>query len=174
METILNNDITKEKNILESSPLVTISRILNAPIEQVWKSWSKEELIKKWWGPEGFTCPTAKIDFREGGKYLLGMQDSSGKIIWSSGIYKEIVPNKKIVSTDHFSDEFGNPIFASAAGMPGEWPLDCIITVEFSNDNVKQTKMIINHEGIPKEMHDDCVEGWNSSINKLQKLLERH
>jgi hypothetical protein len=31
METILNNDITKEKNILESSPLVTISRILNAP-----------------------------------------------------------------------------------------------------------------------------------------------
>lgn len=30
------------------------------------------------------------------------------------------------------------------------------------------------HAGIPLQLHDECVQGWNSSLNKLQKLVERH
>lgn len=175
MSAILNQDtMTKKQSNLERSPLVTITRTFNAPIEQVWKAWSNEELVKQWWGPESYTAPSAKIDFRVGGKSLLAMQDSAGKIVWSGGIYKEIVPNKKIVTTDHFANENGNVLAASEVGMPGEWPMDCLITVEFSKVSGEQTKMTINHEGIPKEMHDDCVDGWNSSINKLQRLVEKH
>lgn len=167
MDTALSSStVTEETPYLESSPIVKVARIFHAPIERVWRAWSNEELIKQWWGPESYTTPSAKINFHVGGKSLLAMQDSEGKIVWSGGVYKEIIPYKKIVTTDYFSDENGN--------MPGKWALDYLITVEFSITEEGQTKMTIAHEGIPKEIHDDCVAGWNSSINKLQRLVEHH
>lgn len=178
MPTTADKDImtrgTKEQSILDRPTQVKVTRVFNAPIEQVWNAWAKEELVKQWWGPEGYTCPVASIDFREDGKYLMAMKDSSEEVIWSGGVYQEIIPYKKIVSTDHFADEDGNVISASEAGMTGEWPTECLITAEFSKIVTGQVRMAIVHEGIPREMHHECVEGWNSSLNKLQKMIELH
>jgi len=175
MKTTTEAGTTTANNFnLTKSPPVVITRFFNAPLENVWRAFSNEELVKQWWGPETYTCPEAKIDFRVGGKSLLAMQDPKGDVVWSGGVYTEIEPYKKIVTTDHFADEKGNPISAKEVGMPGDWPLDCKITIEFSDGNEEQVKIMINHEGIPKEMHDDCVEGWNSSIDKLQRLVESH
>lgn len=176
MNENLNNDSTtsNENYNFENATIVKVTRFFSAPLEKVWNAWKDEELVKQWWGPEGFSAPSAKIDFREGGKSLLAMKDPDGKVIWSGGVYKEIIPYQKIVTTDHFADEKGNVIPAKDVGMPGEWPTDCLITIEFSDANEEQVQISINHEGIPREMHDDCVEGWNSSIDKLQRLVEAH
>lgn len=169
------NESTQERQPnLDKYPLVQVKRTFHAPIERVWNAWSDAELIKQWWGPETYTAPDAKIDFRMGGQYLFAMQGPDRKVVWSGGVYKEIIPNKKIVFTDHFADENGNTITAKEAGMSGDWPKDLYITVEFESIDPEQTKMVINHAGIPKEMHDDCVGGWSSSIDKFQKLVERN
>src|SRR4030095_6717295 len=52
---------------------LVFTRVFDAPIAQVWKAWSDPELIKKWWGPDRFACPLAKIDFRVGGTSLVCM-----------------------------------------------------------------------------------------------------
>ena len=176
MGTIINNDTvtTTGKFNLQQSPLVVVTKFFNAPLKRVWQAWTNEDMMKQWWGPEEFTSPSAKIDFRVGGSSLLAMKDPNGEVIWSGGVYKEIIPYKKIVTTDHFADEKGNIISANDVGMPGDWPMDALITIEFSDANEEQVKIIITHEGIPKDMHDDCVEGWNSSLNKLQRLVEHH
>jgi hypothetical protein len=80
----------------------------------------------------------------------------------------------KIVVSDSFADEAGKVIPANEAGMPGDWPMECYVTVEFESAGPDQTKMAISHEGIPAEMHDECVEGWNQSIDKLQRFVERN
>jgi uncharacterized protein YndB with AHSA1/START domain len=36
---------------------VVVTRVFNAPVEQVWKAWSDAEQVMRWWGPEGFTSP---------------------------------------------------------------------------------------------------------------------
>lgn len=156
----------------EKYPLVQITRTFQAPVKRVWNAWSDGDVIKQWWGPRGFTAPSAKMDFREGGKYLLAMQAPDGKIMWSGGVIKEIIPNKKLIWTDHFSDQDGNSVSAKDFGMNGDWPEDLYITIELESENSGQTTMTMTHEGIPKEMHDDCVQGWNESIDKLQKLVE--
>src|SRR5207249_10001297 len=66
------------------------------------------ERAKRWWGPEGFTAPFIKIDLRVGGKYLFCMRSPDGKDYWSTGVYREIVPLQRIVSTDSFADEKGD------------------------------------------------------------------
>lgn len=175
----MSTDFNEENSVelrehLGPSPLVKVHRIFKAPIEQLWKAWSNEELTKQWWGAEGFTCTSAQIDFHEGGKSLLGTRDEAGKVSWSGRIFKEIIPFKKIVFAEHFADKNGNVISASEADEAGEWPSNCIITVEFSKIHAHQTKMTISHEGVPSEIHDEAVECWTSSINKLQKLVEHH
>jgi uncharacterized protein YndB with AHSA1/START domain len=97
----------------------------------------------------------------------------SGQVIWGTGTYEEIIPFQKIVYTDQFSDESGNPITPKEAGMPSwEGPGLTYVTVEFES-RAGNTVMTLTHEGIPKAIHDDCVSGWTSSIDKLQMLVER-
>jgi uncharacterized protein YndB with AHSA1/START domain len=53
---------------------IIVTRIYNAPVDLVWKTWTDPELVKRWWGPDRFICPIAKIDFREGGVSMISMR----------------------------------------------------------------------------------------------------
>lgn len=99
------------------------------------------------------------------------MRSSSGEEFWSTGVYQEIVPNKRQVYTDSFSDENGNVIPASAHNMPGDWPEELLVTLTFEEDGQK-TKLKLQHEGIPDEMRDDCITGWNESLDKLERNIK--
>lgn len=159
---------------LFTSPLVHARKIIQAPVEKVWKAWSTPELIKQWWGPVHFGCPEATMTFKVGGQYLFAMKDNqSGKVSWSAGVYEQIVPNAKLVFTDHFSDERGNSLPAADYGMPGNWPEVRYVTVSFEPTSPFQTRVHLTHEGIPAEMHDDCGRGWSSSLDKLKTLAAR-
>lgn len=158
----------------EKYPLVHVSRSFRAPVERVWRAWCEVELIKQWWGPVGYSAPDGRMDFREGGEYLLAMQAPDGSVVWGGGVFKEIIPNERIVWTDHFADKNGNAISPNEVGMTGEWPSELYVTIEFESIEPNLTRITLNHEGIPKEMHDDCVKGWDSSFDKLKKLVEQN
>lgn len=52
---------------------ITTVRTISFPIEQVWNAWSNPDLLKVWWGPNGFTNTFHEHDFREGGKWIYTM-----------------------------------------------------------------------------------------------------
>jgi len=149
---------------------LVITRVFDVPRDLLWKSWSDPERFMVWWGPEGFTSPACEIDFRVGGKYLACMRSPDGQDYWSTGVYREIVPKGKIVYTDSFSDAHGNPVPASYYGMPGDWPLEMIVTVTFEEVGGK-TKMTLRHDGIPPDTMSDCEAGWSGSFDKLAESL---
>ena len=153
---------------------IVIERIFDAPRELVWKAWSDPQLAMRWWGPKGFTAPAAEIDFRVGGKMLLAMQSpdfNEGRPIWSTGIYREIVPLERIVVTDSFADEKGNVVPATHYGMPDDLPVEMLVRVTFEEVDGK-TKMTLRHEGLPAgEMLEGAGTGWNESFDKLAEAL---
>ena len=155
---------------------IVITRIFDAGRERVWRAWTNPIEFMSWWGPKGFTSPAASIEFRVGGWYLNCMRgpgpDGVVKDYWSTGEYREIVPLEKIVYSDSFADEKGNPVPASYYGMPGEWPLEMTVTVTFNSIGDK-TEMILQHEGIPAgTMTEECREGWSQSFDKLEEILK--
>ncbi len=152
---------------------LVIERIFDAPRELVWKAWSDPEQAKRWWGPRTFTAPTAEIDFRVGGKYLFAMQSpefNNGEPIWSTGVYREIVPYERIVCTDCFADETGKVVPATHYGMTEDFPLEMLVTVEFEDIDGK-TKMTLRHEGLPASDKQGAGVGWNESFDKLAESL---
>lgn len=150
---------------------LVITRVFDAPRELVWESWTNPERFMLWWGPEGFTSPACEIDFRVGGKYLACMRAPEGQDYWSTGVYREIVPMRKIVYTDSFSDAEGNVVPASYYGMEGDWPTELIVTVTLEEGHGK-TKMTLRHDGIPPDTMSDCEAGWSGSFDKLAESLK--
>jgi uncharacterized protein YndB with AHSA1/START domain len=150
---------------------IVIQRVFKLPVSKVWQALTVAEYFKKWWGPEGFSCPYSTMEARKGGKYLSCMRGPDGKEFWSTGVVKEFIPEKKLVVTDSFSDPKGNIISAKELGMPGDWPRELLITFEVEEAN-GATKLKLTHEGIPEEMHDECVKGWNESFDKLERNIK--
>lgn len=168
IETLREHKISFEK-----ADLIELERNFHAPIEWLWKAWSDAELIKQWWGPKGYTSPKVNLDFRMGGKYLFAMRAPYGRVIWITGLFEEIIPNKKIVYIYQFCNEAGQPVSAEDIGLMGNWAKKLYVTIEFEPIERDKTKMVAFHEGIPNEMHAVWAEGWNESIDKLQELVER-
>ncbi len=151
---------------------LVITRIFDAPRELVWRAWTDPEHAMRWWGPKNFTAPVCKIDLRVGGKYLFCMRSSDGKDFWSTGVYREIVPLKKIVCSDSFSDAKGNIVSASVYGMGNDIPLEMEITVVLE-DYQGKTRMTLTHVGLPEgKMKDMTSAGWNEFFDKLAKSLK--
>jgi len=150
---------------------LVITRIFDAPRELVWKAWTEPERVKRWWGPEGFTAPFIRIDLRVGGTYLYCMQSPEGRDYWRTGVYREIVPPKRIVCTDSFSDEKGNVAPASHYGMGADWPLALVVTVTFEEEGGRTT-FTLRHAGFPSdEMRNLAKTGWDTSLDKLAESL---
>lgn len=159
-----------------------IERIFDAPKELVWKAWTEPEMVKDWWGPEGFYAPSIKIDFRVGGKYVFAMHGPKGskwdKDMYSAGEYLEIVPNEKIVSTDYFSDEQGNKIKPADYGQDPNSPDEMRVVITFEDVEDGKTKLTITYpkpetdEQFQAMLKSGMKEGWNSSLNKLAESLK--
>lgn len=161
---------------------VVIERVFDAPRELVWKAWTDPEMLKKWWGPEGFTAPSIKVDFKVGGKYIFAMQGEPGSewsnVMYSAGIYKEIVPHEKLVVTDYFSDEEGNMMEPKDFGQDANFPKESTVTVRFEEIEGAKTKLSITYpkpettEQMDAILKSGMQEGWQSSLNKLEKSLK--
>jgi uncharacterized protein YndB with AHSA1/START domain len=152
-----------------------IVRVFDAPVEKVWAAWSQPERMREWWGPKDFTAPTIKIDFREGGTYLYAMHGPAGTEydvdMWNTGTYKEIVPNRRIVYLDSFSDADGNPVSPSAYGM-NDLPDHMLVTIEFEALEGGKTRLTLTHAATPAGAQADNMEmGWNQSLDKLAASL---
>jgi uncharacterized protein YndB with AHSA1/START domain len=160
---------TRHQGSVVQNELV-IHRVFDLPIGKVWQALTEPEQFKKWWGPKDFTCPFCKMESRVGGKFLGCMRGPDGKEYWSTGVVKEIIPEKRLVVTDSFSDEKGNVKPASEYGMPGDWPEELLVTYELEEAD-GATKLTLQHDGIPDEMHDECVKGWNECFDKLGKNI---
>ena len=149
---------------------VRMERTFNVSVADVWRVWNDADSIKKWWGPKGYTALVVRNDLREGGSYLWAMKSAQGRMYWSTGTYKEGVANKKIVSTMSFANENGKAIPGSQVSVPGQWPNEITIIVEFS-ESAGKVKVTVTEVGIPLIIYAPAKIGWAQQFDKIQLLL---
>lgn len=80
-------------------PSLTIKKRFNKPPARVYAAWTKPEELAKWMGPQDKLACTAEADVRVGGCYHIMMKTKDGEENNVSGVYRELVPNEKIVFT---------------------------------------------------------------------------
>lgn len=156
--------------VLDGRPMV-ITRLFNAPLPRVWRALTDPEQIMKWWGPEHFTSPVARVDFRVGGKYVFAMRDPDGNDYWSTGTYREIEPMTRIVYTDSFSDAEGNVVSPADYGLSADFPAELLVTITLE-DLGGRTRFTSLTTGMPRDaMFEMARSGWTTSLDKLAGVV---
>ena len=125
---------------------IVIRRIIAAPVALVWQAWTDPELIVRWWGPARYTSPSAKVELREGGRYIFCMQappEQGGQALYNTGTYSRVVPNELLEFTMSLSDSEGNPIDPASIGMPADFPPVIRTRIEFVAIRKDVTELII-------------------------------
>lgn len=170
-QSIIHND-NKRNYMTDTSKKfdVVVTRIFDAPVEQVWRAWSESEQVMRWWGPTGFTSPMAKMDFRVGGKSLVCMRapkEFGGKDMFNTWTYQKIDPLERIEFIVNFSDKDGNKLSPANIGLPPGIPDDVPHVIVFKKLGDNKTEMTVTEYGYASQ------ETVNMSKAGLEQCLDK-
>ena len=153
---------------------LVFTRVFDAPIEQVWKAWTDPELIKQWWGPNGFTSPLARIDFREGGTSLVCMSSPQFGDQYSTWHYQEIAPLQRIEYIHNLADKDGKKIDPTSVGMPPDFPQDLLNSVTFQALGEGKTEITVTeYDWTVGQMMELSKLGMEQCLDKMAALFAR-
>lgn len=146
-------------------------RLIDAPVETVWRYWTQPELVQKWWGPEDFTSPSCRIDLRVGGLYIFAMLAPAmlgGQLSFTSGRYRDIQLHRRLEFTQGLSDEQGQRIDPVSIGMPPEFPAEVRTVVTFTSIRSQLCELTVTEHDWPHiPMYVFAALGLEQSLNKL-------
>lgn len=83
---------------------ILFHRVIRAPVPVVWGAWMNAESLPKWWGPEGFSCRTSRIDLRAGGEWVFDMIGPDGTVFPNHHRYGAVLPEARLDYTLHWGE----------------------------------------------------------------------
>jgi len=78
---------------------ISITRVFDAPREEVWRAWTQPERIAQWWGKRGWSTPVSSVelDVRPGGVFRLNsINDEDGREMPMDAVYTEVVEPERL------------------------------------------------------------------------------
>jgi uncharacterized protein YndB with AHSA1/START domain len=139
---------------------VLITRIFDAPREQVFKAWTDPDEVATWFGPAQMETPRDRIaiDLRVGGRYELTMvrRDGGGEFAIGYEIVELVEPELIVLRSD--------PMPQTGMHEP------TVVRVEF-HDHGEKTRMTLTDGPLPRDGRDHAAAGWNAAMDKLATQL---
>jgi uncharacterized protein YndB with AHSA1/START domain len=142
---------------------IVMTREFNAPRRLVFDAFTKPELVKQWLlGPPGWSMPVCEIDLKVGGAYrYVWRQDSDGSEMGMGGVFREIVPQERVVCTEVFDK----------AWYPGEAVGTLVLSEHGGITTITQTVLYQSREARDGILKSGMEKGVAASYDRLAKLL---
>jgi len=137
-------------------PSLTIKRRFNAAPEKVFSAWIDPEKVKRWMGPGEVRALRVEGDPRSGGRYRWVMQSPDGEEHDVSGVYREVIPNEKLVFTWAWKS------------TPER---ESLVTLTFKADGSGTLMTLTHDQFFDEEARDRHRHGWEGAMEKLGKYL---
>lgn len=137
-------------------PSLTLVRRIKAPPARVWAAITRPDLMLQWWGPDAGPTLSVVADVRPGGQFSVVFRLLTGDEHNPTGIYREVVPEKKLVFT---------------WDLPGAEEPVSLVTFRLEPFD-GGTELTLTHERLPDEATLSSHEqGWNGLLDKLPVFL---
>ena len=138
----------------ERSIYLTLHRMINAPVEAVYGAWTEPEMLHRWLAPGNASVVRAVAEVAVGGAFLVEMRGADGRGWLTRGIYREVVPYRRLVHTWRWEGS----------------EVETLVTVEFE-PAPGGTRLTLTHSRFAEdEARDEHVDGWNRCLAKLEAL----
>ncbi|MDO9412138.1 MAG: SRPBCC domain-containing protein [Pseudolabrys sp.] len=139
---------------------LTVTRVLNAPREMVFKAWTDPKQLMQWWGPKHHPAVHIDMDVREGGRFRNCLRSpDTGVELWHHGVFREVVAPSLLVFTFAWEEE-------------GERGIENLITIKLEDLGAK-TKLTLHQTPFQSDAErDGHGEGWGSTFERLAEFVE--
>ena len=159
-------DTTMTKTDTAASRDLVLTRIIDAPRQNVYRCWTEPKLVTQWFAPKPWTAPRAEMDVRSGGSSLVVMASPDGNEFPNPGVFLDVVPGEKIVFTDAYT----------SAWEPSEKPfMTVVLTFEDEgNGKTRYTARVRHWSAADREQHEKMGfhEGWGQCTEQLGELAK--
>lgn len=148
---------------IEDDRDLVLTRLIAAAPSAVFRCWSEPALLMRWFVPKPWTVAHAEVDLRVGGSNLIVMRSPDGQEMPNRGVYLDIVPDRRIVFTDAYTN----------AWTPSEKPfMTGIITFEPEGDSTRYTARVRHWTKTDRDAHEQMGfhEGWGACADQLADL----
>lgn len=141
---------------------ITVTSIIDAPRDLVFKAYTDPNAIPQWWGPRGLTTVVDQMDVRPGGIWRFVHRDAEGNEYGFHGVYHDVMSPERIISTFEFE------------GMPGHVLLSTM-TFEEQDGKTKLTDASVFQSVEDRDgMLQSGMEGGASeSMERLNEYLAK-
>ncbi|MFY1573930.1 SRPBCC domain-containing protein [Verrucosispora sp. WMMD703] len=147
---------------------LSVERVIRAPRLTVWRAWTDQSRLAKWWVPAPAHCRVDRLDVRPGGGFVTRLSDDGG----------EFVPHMD--ATFLVVDEYERIVFTNAvdsAWRPAS-PVPVAMTAEVTfNDHPDGTdyRVVVRHgDPAARARHQELgfADGWGSVTAQLAAFAE--
>ncbi|HEY6916707.1 MAG TPA: SRPBCC family protein [Allosphingosinicella sp.] len=142
---------------------LSITRIIDAPREIVWRAWT--ERLEEWFAPRPWTTRVIEQDFRPGGRSAVVMTGPNGETSEGDGVFLEVTPNERIVFTDAFK-----------AGWVPQGPFMVgVCTFEDEGNGKTRYTVAARHwtdEAVKQHQQMGFEAGWSQVMGQLAEIAE--
>jgi len=143
---------------------LSISRVIDAPRQKIFRAWTEPALLVQWWGPHGMTTPECEMDLWVGGQFRTLMRAPDGSEYLTLGVFLEIVAPRRLVFTDAFVPGW---IPSGKAFMTAE------VLLEEESGKTRYTARALHWTEEDRQAHEAMGfhEGWGQSLDRLETLV---
>lgn len=165
--------------LLATTPGLKFTRLLDAPLDLVFKAWTEPERLAEWWGPAGMELEVLKFDLRPGGIFHYSMTvPHNGFQMFGRFTFQEIIAPQRLVFINSFADAEGNII---PAPIVENFPLEIrnVLTLEEQDGKTRMTLQggpiraneaeIATYQGMTASME----KGFGGTFDQLVAYLEK-
>lgn len=136
-------------------PIVTVRRLIRAPVERVFAAWSDPATMALWMRPSVFAPSDVRLDFRVGGDFRIAMRNA-GEEYLHEGTYTEIRAPERLV-------------FTWRSHITGPTPSEVSIDFRTVGDG---TELTLRHRLLQDERQRSLhTAGWEDIIGNLDRQL---
>jgi uncharacterized protein YndB with AHSA1/START domain len=142
---------------------LALTRLILAAPDKVFRCWTEPELIKQWFCPPPYTVTHAETDVRAGGASLVVMRSPEGQEFPNRGVYLDVVPNRRIVATDAFTE----------AWLPSAKPfMVMVLTFDDEGGHTRYTARVRHWTHEDRATHESMgfYQGWGIATDQLAAL----
>lgn len=154
------NKVGTTKFTTPSDTEVAMSRIFDAPRRLVWDAHTNPKHVAQWLlGPPGWTMPVCEIDLRPGGTWRFVWRKSKGEEMEMTGVYREVKPPERLVSTERWGPEWPETINT------------LVLTEQGGKTTLTQTLLYPSKEARDAALKTGMKDGANQSYDRLEAHL---
>jgi uncharacterized protein YndB with AHSA1/START domain len=141
---------------------IEFTRQFSAPPHMVFRVFTEPALIRRWWAGQQGTVTSAEVDLHVGGAWRFAMTAHAGFEVAFRGVYKEIVPGRRIVCTE---------IYETGPGASNEEP-GALCTYTFTPSATGTTLSLVTE--VPDQETRDMIlaSGMESGVQDGWDIAE--